>query len=167
MPAYAKTRKGLEEMEVRRGALGPRARRLLILADGKRDSAELQRMLPDPAFAETLAELEREGYIEAVAGALAQETAAPAVPAPSASARPAEVPQDPVVRHQMARNFMLNTLKTFSGPYAKLSLMERIDASRDGAELRLLLEDWMKAMNESSAARPQAAALRARLEAVI
>lgn len=167
MPAYAKTRKGLEEMEVRRGALGPRARRLLILADGKRDSAELQRMLPDPAFAETLAELEREGYIEVVAGAAPQESASSAAPAPATPTRPADVPEDPAARHQMARNFMLNTLKTFSGPYAKLSLMERIDASRDSAELRLLLEDWMKAMNESSAARPQAAALRARLEAVI
>jgi len=166
MPAYAKTRKGLEEMELRRGALGPRARRLLILADGKRDHAELQRMLPDPAFADTLAELERDGYIEALAEVAAQELAPPAAPAQPAPARPAQVPEDPAARHQMARNFMLNTLKTFSGPYAKLSLMERIDASRNSDELRLLLEDWMSAMNESSAARPQAAALKARLEAV-
>jgi hypothetical protein len=42
---YAKTQKGLTEMESRSGEIGPRVRRLLIFVDGKRSVDQLKAMV--------------------------------------------------------------------------------------------------------------------------
>lgn len=63
---YRKSDQGRREIETRALGLGPRARRALILIDGRRDDATLCGLLggETPEF---LAQLQAQGYIEVVA----------------------------------------------------------------------------------------------------
>ena len=59
MATYLKTPHGLEEMASHAHGLGLRARRLLILIDGRRDTAALAAMTGDAKFDESLAQLQQ------------------------------------------------------------------------------------------------------------
>lgn len=63
---YRKTAKGVDEIATRVNHLAPRLRMALILVDGARSDAELTKLIAQNAE-ETLRELIRDGYIEAVA----------------------------------------------------------------------------------------------------
>lgn len=163
--AYAKTPKGQEEIETRSHGLNPRARRVLILIDGKRRMEELRGLCAVPNLDDTLGVLHQEGYIEPVSVA----DPAPA-PAPQAAAtgvfRPLpEAPATPEL--ELARNFILNTLKTFTGPYAKLALMERAQAAQSHAEMRTLYDDWQRAVSDNPQGLMRLDDLSKRLLAVI
>lgn len=163
---YAKTRQGQAEIEMRSGAVPQRARRLLILIDGKRGRADLAAVIGDADLDQTLAALEEEGYIEAVA---AEERGADA--GGGATGETAGVAQLPPTREpkevDMARHFMMNTLKTFNGPYAKLGLLKRIHDSDGPQALRALFDEWLSAIQETQAGRKRADELRGKLFAVL
>ncbi|THF66208.1 hypothetical protein E6C76_04945 [Pseudothauera nasutitermitis] len=148
---FAKTRKGQEEIEHRSG-LGPRARRVLILFDGKRRLAEVRALMPDPALDDTLALLQAEGYLEAT-GAAAAETAS--------TQRTEGRTIEP------ARNFMMNSLRTFNGPYGNIDLMTRISDSRSALELQGLVDDWLESISLTRAGRQRAAELKGQLLTVL
>lgn len=74
---FHKTERGTEELKTRRNGLTPRLRQLLILFDGRRDVAEIARVLPQAEFDERVALLANDGYIAAT-------------PAPTAAATTAE-----------------------------------------------------------------------------
>lgn len=175
MSTYIKTPKGLAEIESRSGALGPRARRLLILVDPARSVGELETLLGSKAFAETLAQLEQEGYIavhsagHSAPAETSVATVTPAAPAPAAVATEAILVNDAVSAAQLehARNFMMNTLKTFNGPYGKLSLMQSIHNCKSCDELRGLFDEWLRSISETRMGRLRADELAARLQAVI
>ncbi|MCK9258561.1 MAG: hypothetical protein RBT39_14550 [Azoarcus sp.] len=157
MSIFTKTRKGLEEIETRCGGLHPRVRRLLIMIDGHRTTETLAATLNDERFEATLTTLLDAGYIEAKA---APEVAASAAPAPvDAPAGQGQI--------ELARNFMMNTLKAFNGPYNKLGLMQRIHACTSLEELQSLFNDWLNSINETRAGRQRAEELCARLQAVM
>lgn len=101
---FAKTRKGQEEIEHRSAGLGPRARRLLILLDGKRPFDEVRALMPDPKLDETLAVLEGGAFIEACGGSVSETSAAGQ--AEVVQTIPDDGPVDPV-RLAKARSFML------------------------------------------------------------
>jgi hypothetical protein len=61
---YLKTAKGTEEIAKRTVGLNPRVRQLLILIDGKRNAAELAKMLPDAAIELWLDQLITDGFIQ-------------------------------------------------------------------------------------------------------
>ena len=67
----------------------------------------------------------------------------------------------------LARDFMINTLRTFHGPYAKLDLVKRIHATQSGGELRRLIMEWQQSIAESRLGRKRADELLARLEEVM
>ncbi len=140
----AKTRKGQEEIDQRGGALGPRARRLLILFDGKRDIDTLRAMMPDPKFDETVDLLVAGGFVAAPGATAANEASLDAPP--EEQAMDAEVvddgPEVDPAKLEMARNFMLNSLRHFNGPYANIDLREKILRSTSGQELRSLMAPW-------------------------
>ncbi len=173
MSTYIKTPKGQAEIESRSGELGPRARRLLILVDPARSLAELEAMLGSKAFAETLAQLEHDGYIAVhgegevapafTTGTAPNPAAAAAVPAPVVPG--GDAVSDAQLEH--ARNFMMNTLKTFNGPYGKLSLMQSIHRCNSCDELRGLFDEWLRSISETRMGRLRADELAARLQAVI
>lgn len=163
---YAKTSKGQQEVEHRSAGLSLRARRLLILLDGKRDRGEVATLVADSEFDQTLALLVEQGYAEARGG---QDAAA----APSARPLPAEAPQQPALesedprRVEMARNFMLNSLMAFYGPHEKLSLKTSIQQSRRSDELRGLYDAWLGSITATRAGRMRADELQGKLRAVL
>ncbi|MBR0565245.1 hypothetical protein J5J83_03825 [Azoarcus sp. L1K30] len=161
MSIFAKTPKGHEEIETRSGGLHPRMRRLLILIDGVRATEALASMLNDGRFEETLAGLEAEGYIERAVGS-PPVTSAESVSMPAVTPAPGGEGQ-----LELARNFMMNTLKAFNGPYNKLSLMQRIHGCSNREELQALFADWLSSINETHAGRKRAEELTERLQAVM
>lgn len=158
MGKYCKTARGHQEISERSAGLGLRARRLLILIDGQRDSEELSRLAGDTQVEDTLRTLADGGFIEAGA-----EPAAATV-APVAHSRPTPAAQSGrQASLALAQDFMMNTLRTFHGPYGKLDLVKRIHASTHGAELRALFEEWLHSISESRIGRKRADELSARL----
>ncbi len=159
---YFKTRKGQEEIESRSGGLTPRARRLLIMIDGKRPVDELRALIADPALDETLAMLEGEGYI--AQPEVAAPEPPPETPEPAEDAAPAAF--DPK-QLEMARNFMMNTITKFNGPYTKLGLMKKVHECRHPDELDGLFEEWLRAICETRMGKMRADELKARLREVL
>ena len=162
MGKYCKTAKGHQEISDRAAGLGARARRLLILIDGQRDSEELARLAGDAQVEDSLRTLAEAGFIEADAASAATAMA----PAAHAGPKPA-APGGRQASLALAQDFMINTLRTFHGPYAKLDLVKRIHATQSGGELRRLIVEWQQSIAESRLGRKRADELLARLEEVM
>ncbi|MCZ4305394.1 hypothetical protein O4G98_11690 [Zoogloeaceae bacterium G21618-S1] len=166
MPAYAKTAKGVTEVETRADRLKPALRRLLILVDGKKPLDALKSLIGVDEIDEPLSQLVEGGYIEAVdaandAGAAAGSNVTTAF---DLTSLPAE--RDPKALDK-ARNYMINTLKHFHGPYTKLDLMRVVQASESHAQLREHYADWLRCMHESSMAERRLDELNRELFAVL
>lgn len=148
---FAKTQKGQEEIDQRGGALGPRARRLLILFDGKRDIDALRAMMPDPKFDETVELLVAGGFVAAPDAQAANEPMlgegkAASTGVVTSSQAVDNGPEVEPAKLEMARNFMLNSLRHFNGPYANIDLREQILRSTSGSQLRSLMEPWRESI---------------------
>lgn len=169
---FAKTPRGVEEMERRSGALPPRVRRVLIFVDGRRGVDELRAMTGADDLSHTLGRLEEEGYIALAAvrdAAGNAQATAPGQRLPSITAFRAldENADDDLLELARARNFMSNTINVLVGALGTSSLLERIERARTHAELRALFDEWYHAIVASRDGRREAEALRARLLDVI
>lgn len=165
---FTKTPKGHDEITSKSGGLTPRVRRLLIFVDGKRTVDELRAMLQSDDLQHTLGALEEDGYIEiASVSDKTGKASAPQLPLPPITAF-SELP-DPVdpLRLQQARNFMLNTLKTFVGTLGSSSLLSRIEDAEGHAGLRSQYDEWYHAIVMSREGKREAEALRAKLLQII
>jgi hypothetical protein len=79
-----------------------------------------------------------------------------------------ELPPTPVTQDlELARNFMMNTLKSFTGPYAALSLLEKVDAAQSHAEMRAQFDQWMETIIETRDGKRRADELRCALLKII
>lgn len=170
--APRKTELGLSELEHRSLGLGLLQRRLLILVDGQRGPAELQQMMGRGEIIPLLDELVERGCVlwpgrtaAGLEGAAAPPTSGPA-PSP-AQAPPVDGPERGPREVEMARNFMVNTLLTFIGPYADPELMKRLQAAQDSATLRDLYGAWKLRMDSPRAAGKRMAELDAELRKVL
>ena len=165
MTVYTKTARGLDEIAHRSNAIGLRARRVLILIDGARTLDALQALSGDAELAATLAQLEEGGFISAQAApAPTVDVELRTAPAPAkASATPAHAAPG----MQMARDFMINTLRTFHGPYNTLGLMKRIQDSQERPDIEALIEEWLSSISETRLGRNRAQELKERLLAVM
>ena len=132
---FQKTGKGADELRTRRHGLSPRLRQLLILIDGKRDFAELSRMLPGAELAEYLAQLERGGFVSRPFDLHEPEADAGFVAAPEPAA-PAPPPAQDDLRALRARvtRALLDTIGPNGDDFAI-----RIERTRSVDELRSLL----------------------------
>ena len=122
-----KTRKGTEELRTRLHGLGPRLRQLLILIDGKRDTAELARLLPGPEFAQQLARLGHDGFVTRPADA-------PIGPDPARVVQPAPAVEDLRTLSARVTRALLDTM----GPNGD-DIAIRVERARSIDELRSLL----------------------------
>jgi hypothetical protein len=160
---FAKTARGQEEITAKSGGLTPRQRRALIFVDGKRSVDELRDMLQSDDLQHTLGLLEEAGFIEVA-------TPAPASvggEAPSITAfRPLPDPANPK-ELEMAKNFIMNSLKTFTGPYTHLTIIEAAFAARTHKELREQFGPWYNAIVQTREGRRRAEELRGQLLQVI
>lgn len=166
---FAKTPKGHDEITTKAGGLTPRVRRVLIFVDGKKTVEDLRGMLQSDDLQHTLGMLEEEGYIEvsAVVDEKGQAATVPDGPLPSITAfRPMPEPANPK-ELEMAKNYMMNSLKAFVGPYSHLSIVEAVFAARNHAELREQYGPWFAAVTETTQGKRRAEHLRAELLKVI
>ena len=165
MTVYTKTARGLDEIAHRSNAIGLRARRVLILIDGARTLDALQALSGDAELAATLAQLEEGGFISAQAApAPTVDVELRTAPAPAKSSAP---PAHAAPGMQMARDFMINTLRTFHGPYNKLGLMKRIQDSQERPDIEALIDEWLRSISETRLGRNRAQELKERLLAVM
>lgn len=166
---FAKTVKGQEEIVSRSGQLSPRVRRVLILIDGKRTVADLRELVAADDLTHTLGALEELGLIEPVA--TIEETTGQTQPVdqplPSITAfRP--LPDTPNPKElEMARNFMTNTLRTFTSTHAPISLVTSIHEARSHEELRVHFPAWYRTIVDSRSGQRRAEDLRADLLKVL
>lgn len=159
MTIYTKTPRGVGEIANRSGAIGQRARRVLILIDGLRSDEALRALSGDGELDATLARLRDAGFISAVSQ--------PEATVADTSATPPADAQDTSQNLQKARNFMINTLRAFHGHYSKLGLIKRIEGSQQRAELEALFDEWRASITENRADLKRVDELTNQLRAVM
>ena len=159
---FRKTEKGQAEIQHRTLGLTPRQRRVLILIDGKKSVSQLRELVATDDLTHLLSNLEELGLIELV-GVVDTATGStnPVDRLDSITAfRPLPNPPNPK-ELEMARHFMINTLRTFSAtPVDHLSLIEEIFAAPDHEALRALFGRWYRAIMETTQGRARAEELR-------
>lgn len=165
---FAKTARGQEEITAKSGGLTPRQRRALIFVDGRRSVDELRDMLQSDDLQHTLGLLEEAGLIEiATPAGSGGNAASPSGSPPSiTSFRPLPTMTD-TKELEMARNFIMNSLKTFTGPYTHLTIIEAAFAARTHEELREQFGPWYNAIVQTREGRRRAEELRGQLLQVI
>lgn len=164
---FAKTPKGVEEMETRSGGLSPRIRRVLIMIDGKRSVDDIRAMALADDLSHTLGQLEEAGYIELLAPPAAETGRQPDGGLAGITTF-REAPNPPNKKEfDMAKNFIINSLKTFCGPMTHLTIVERAFAATTHEELREQFGPWFNAIVETRDGRRRAEELRSQLLKVI
>jgi len=157
---YVKTPKGIEEITNNTYGLAHRARRVLIMVDGKRDNEDITVMFTNTNTESILTDLIRQGFI---------------VPLQSLNATPAssngskgtfEPAMDESKRFEMAKNFMCNTVKAFHGSMGS-GLTNQIEKCSTLDELRLHYKPWREAIVMTSDGRKQVSDLEKRLAALL
>lgn len=162
---FAKTPKGVSEIETRSGGLSPRVRRVLILVDGKRTVDEVRALALADDLTHTLGVLEEEAYIEVLK--TAEVAVADNGQLPSITAF-RELPEHPDSKElDMARHFIVNTLKAFCGQMTHIKLVEAAFAAKTHAELREVFGPWYHAIVDTREGRRRAEELRDDLLKVI
>lgn len=166
--AFAKTTKGQSEITTKAGGLTPRVRRVLIMIDGKKTVDELRDMLQADDLQHTLGLLEEDGYIE-LTGVLdaSGKIATSEGSLPSISAF--RTLPDTIDRKEleMAKNYMMNSLKSFVVPYSHLSIVEAVFAATSHEQLRAQFGPWYAAITGTVQGKRRAEDLRAQLLKVI
>lgn len=157
VPVYVKTPKGITEMNERGPDLSPRERRILIMADGKRDANEISAMFPNDEVNVLFANLLEKGYLTPLLPLTTSPTAQSATVAP---------PVDEAQRFLMAKNLMSNTVKMLLGNMGS-GLINRIDKCNNFDELRPLFQVWREAIVMSKDGRKQVVDLEGRLAALL
>lgn len=158
-----KTARGAEAITDRTIALSVMARRLLILIDGKRNETELQRLMGRHELAPLLAELRGCGCV--AEGSLAT-AAGHAEPEPNPWLE-STLPERSAKELDMGRHFIINTLSTFTGPYAHADLMSSALKAPDQRSLRALVPQWRAAIEVTTAGGRRLAELEGQLLKVI
>lgn len=165
---FTKTTNGHDEVAQRSGDLTPRARRLLILIDGKRSVDELRDLVAADDLTHTLGALEELGLIEVKAVVQSGGIATPPDGALPAIAAFRELPDDRDPRDlDKARNYMINTLRSYCALYGPITLMTIIGEARSHEELRSHFGQWYNMIVGSREGRRCAEDLRQNLLKVL
>ncbi len=90
---YGKTQAGTLALTATRGAMSSSMRQLLILIDGKRSIADLGKIFAEETLAQSMAQLESQGYIECLKHFPEEPQAPAAAPEPPAPPEPVEPPR--------------------------------------------------------------------------
>jgi hypothetical protein len=156
---YVKTPKGIEEMTNRTHGLSQRARRVLIMLDGKRTEADIAEMFPGEG-ATLLSSLITEGFVVPL------QTEPAKASSPAKAAAKVEPPLNDAQRFDMAKNFMRNTLDAFLGSMGS-GLVSQVSRCTNLDELRPLYQAWRESILLTNDGRKQAADLEKRLAALL
>jgi hypothetical protein len=165
---FVKTPKGVDEIQQRTLRLGLLQRRVLLLVDGQRTVAELQKLAGNADVNTLLAELLALGCVEH----LQARPGAPsrAAPKPAGSTLPAGLPPATTrtaAQVDMARHFMINTINRLLEQHSRLSLVRKIFDSTSAAELREHYPAWEEAIGSAWMGRKRLDELRDKLFEVL
>ena len=136
-----KTERGHAELSERSLHLDSLTRRLLIFIDGERDRQQLQAMLGQHEIGPMLTILVEHGCVE---GDVSRSAGLPE--ADKSGDQPERLPARSRRELDMGRHFIINTLSTFTGPYAHADLMAHALNAPDQPSLRALVPRWFAAM---------------------
>ncbi|MFT5934926.1 MAG: hypothetical protein ACI83N_000301 [Hydrogenophaga sp.] len=153
---FAKTEIGQQEIQTRSLGLSPLVRRILVLADGKKNGGELAAFLPSAdgiqAVLEQLLSLD---CLRAEGGSQAASQSATAANADAASESFfTDVPGLPPTElrsakdNEMARNFMINSINSIIGQQMRISLITDIAGAKGTEGLRSVYIAWQASMAE-------------------
>lgn len=158
---FAKTPKGIEEIEKRSYRLPPKTRQVLIFIDGKRNRSTLGGMVIVSDLDAVLDKLLDEEFVSLVTPVAISAPASiqAAVPAPKLAHD--EVPLDQAERLKMARSFLINTTETFLGMYGA-GLIDQAQHARTVEDFRTIVDDWYQAIS-SEAGVKRASEMKSRL----
>lgn len=141
LACYAKTAAGVDAIKNRSGGLGPRARQLLIMIDGKRDVASLQAIFASDVLPGLLRQLTDACLVDLVQTPQASPAAVGLPPRSAvlvAPAAPDLADEDPFV---LGQTFMINLAMRILG-VAGDPIIARLRATHDVAGLRGLYLEW-------------------------
>jgi len=158
---FAKTPKGVEEIEKRTYRLPPKTRQVLIFVDGKRNRTTLGGMVNVPDVDAVLEQLLSEEFVSLVAPAAVGSPVPVVARAPSPLVPHDEVPADQAERLKMARSFLINTTETFLGMYGA-GLIDQAQQARTIEDFRAIVDDWYEAIC-SEAGNKRGAEMKSRL----
>jgi hypothetical protein len=165
---YVKTPKGIAEIEHHSSDLTLRVRRVLIQIDGKRSVAEINELGFADDLSPVIAKLERDGFISFLEGTDTQPIVAKVVVGQPVEftfrSIPASINPKDIA---MAKNFMVNTIQNFCGPWAHITIVTAVSAANTHEELRNYFAPWRDAIIETREGRRQAEELTASLLKVI
>ena len=157
---FAKTEFGQQEIQTRSLGLDPLVRRILVLADGKKNGGELAAFLPSADGIQAVLEellslgcLRAEGGSQAASPPAAKPTAESSNSgATSSAASFGDIPGLPPADkrsakdNEMARNFMINSINSIMGLHSRISLITEITAAKNTHELRHAYFGWQASM---------------------
>lgn len=165
---FTKTSKGIEEMEKRTAGLTPRVRRVLIMIDGKRTVEDIRAMALADDLSHTLGQLEEAGFIQLLPSTQAPSPQMQADGGLAGVTTFRDAPNPPNAKElDMAKNFIINTLKTFCGPMTHLTIVKESYAATTHEQLREQFGPWFNAIVETRDGRRRAEELRSELLKVI
>ena len=172
---FVKTAKGQAELNARTGVLTPRARRVLILVDGKRTVDDLDDLVQSETLRNTLGQLEEDGFIEYIQdGGSAPAKPRPAL-APSPSARMgaptagAAMPPSAGAPKRLdeARLLMSEAIHRCDSDHRTPGILQQIASAQSPADLRALHDDWLDVITASGDSPWEVNSLRNRLARVL
>ena len=162
---YEKSTAGQLEITGDRRALSMKHRQVLIMVDGKRTDDDIKNNLPNLNVAETIADLERLGYI--------YNTASPAKPSPAVSIAPppaiTATPQEtPLSAEQLAavKEILITSTNECLGIMGR-GMAQKIEAVQSRGELKVWVSQWHMAIRESRLGKPLASVLLDQVEQIL
>ncbi len=174
---FAKTDIGQQEIQSRSLGLSSLARRILVLADGKKRGSELAAFLPSADEIHTVLEqLLSLGCLRAEANS--QPAHAPAATTASANAPPGTAPSadlsglPPADKrsakdNEMARNFMINSINSIIGQQMRITLVNDIFHAETTEALRAVYHAWAASMSDHGVGKKRLPELRDKLFKVL
>lgn len=178
--SYFKTDKGREEIDARQAGLSAKARRLLILIDGRKSLAELQQQsAAGDEFDALLGQLKAQGLIGSDASTATGAVSAPTVaPVQTVPVRPPEAMEPiatpaanlarvvPAAELTAVRDLMLSSAKEYLGLMGA-DLIRSLEAADDERSVRACASRWHLAMRESRRGKDAAGSLFAVVRQVL
>ena len=175
---FAKTELGQQEIQTRSLGLAPLVRRILVLADGKKNGGELAAFLPSAGeIQQVLQQLLSLGCLRAEAGSqpVARQGTAPVNAPASASVAspvagvPGLVPADKrsAKDNEMARNFMINSVNSIIGQQMRISLIHDIFHAETTDALRAVYHAWEASMADHGMGKKRLPELKEKLFKVL
>lgn len=162
---YEKSTAGQLEITGDRRALSMKHRQVLIMVDGKRTDDDIKNNLPNMNVAETIADLERLGYIYNTASPAKSPSAISIVPPPALT--PA-APETPISAEQLAavKEIMVTSTNECLGIMGR-GMAQKIEAVQNRGELKVWVSQWHMAIRESRLGKPLASVLMEQVQHIL